>query len=231
VQEATEVSEKEPDESAEVAGLQEGGALARAASRALPLVQERRGTQLRDTRGVARRLTTTAIDLFVRDGYDAVTINDIAVSAGVNRRTFFRYFPSKETLILDIWDQTNATLLHLIAEAAESEPLAALRAAVVAWCERYEDLLTGLADVSKQSRTLQSITMLHATEWEEKIGQALLRRFPELDHDVAEVSGIVAMGALRVGRKRVLRSGLRYPVAVEQVFAALIVDRSTALSR
>jgi hypothetical protein len=39
------------------------------------------------------------------------------------------------------------------------------------------------------------------------------------------------MGALRVGRKRVLRSGLRYPVAVEQVFAALIVDRSTALSR
>jgi AcrR family transcriptional regulator len=230
VQETTEVP-GEPQAATEAAGPQEDSALARAAGRVLPLVQERRGTQLRDTKGVARRLTTTAIDLFVRNGYDAVTINDIAASAEVNRRTFFRYFPSKETLILDIWDQTNATLLHLIADAAQSEPFAALSTAVVRWCEQYEDLLIGLAEVAEQSRTLSSITTLHATEWEEKIGQALLERFPELDRDVAEVSGIVALGAMRVGRKRVLESGLRYPTAVEQVFAALPVGRRTAVSR
>jgi AcrR family transcriptional regulator len=41
-----------------------------------------------------------AQDLFVAQGYDETTIDDIAAAAGLSRRTLFRYFASKEDLVL-----------------------------------------------------------------------------------------------------------------------------------
>jgi AcrR family transcriptional regulator len=196
-------------------------ALGRAASLALPLVQERRGTELRDTKGVARRLTTAAIGLFADRGYDEVTIQDIADAAEVNKRTFFRYFPTKETVVLDIWDQTNATLVELIEHVAADDVLDGLSAAVVAWCQQHEELLVGLGAITVQSRTLAALTMLHSAEWEEHIAEALLRRWPDLDRDVAAVAGVITMGSLRVSSQRILETGRSLPVETAQVFAAL----------
>lgn len=45
------------------------------------------------------RLQRCAIELFVQKGYDATTVNEIAVAAGVSHMTFFRYFPSKEAVV------------------------------------------------------------------------------------------------------------------------------------
>src|ERR1700685_488147 len=48
-----------------------------------------------------RRITSraelehVAFELFDRQGFEGTTIDDIAVAAGIGRRTFFRYFPSK----------------------------------------------------------------------------------------------------------------------------------------
>lgn len=36
-----------------------------------------------------------AFELFARQGFDHTTVDDIAQAAGIGRRTFFRYFPSK----------------------------------------------------------------------------------------------------------------------------------------
>jgi TetR/AcrR family transcriptional regulator, regulator of mycofactocin system len=52
-------------------------------------------------RGGRRRVTSraelehVAFDLFGRQGFERTTIDDIARAAGIGRRTFFRYFPSK----------------------------------------------------------------------------------------------------------------------------------------
>ena len=40
-------------------------------------------------------LEQVAFDLFAVNGFEQTTIEDIAVAAGIGRRTFFRYFPSK----------------------------------------------------------------------------------------------------------------------------------------
>ena len=40
-------------------------------------------------------LEQTAFTLFAANGFDETTVDDIAVAAGIGRRTFFRYFPSK----------------------------------------------------------------------------------------------------------------------------------------
>lgn len=41
-----------------------------------------------------------AIDLFRRKGYDETTVDDICSSAGISPRSFFRYFASKEEVVL-----------------------------------------------------------------------------------------------------------------------------------
>ena len=40
-------------------------------------------------------LEHVAFDLFDRQGFERTTVDDIARAAGIGRRTFFRYFPSK----------------------------------------------------------------------------------------------------------------------------------------
>lgn len=41
------------------------------------------------------QLEQAAFALFERQGFDETTVDDIATAAGIGRRTFFRYFPSK----------------------------------------------------------------------------------------------------------------------------------------
>ena len=47
------------------------------------------------------RLTECALDLFERQGFEATTVGQIAAAAQVTPMTFFRYFPTKESVLLD----------------------------------------------------------------------------------------------------------------------------------
>lgn len=49
--------------------------------------------------GAKGRLQDAALQLFVRHGYEAVTITQIAEAAGLTRRSFFRYFPDKREIL------------------------------------------------------------------------------------------------------------------------------------
>ncbi len=47
------------------------------------------------------RLTECALDLFDRQGFEATTVGQIAAAAQVTPMTFFRYFPTKESVLLE----------------------------------------------------------------------------------------------------------------------------------
>ena len=48
-----------------------------------------------------------AIELFRIHGYDRVTINQICKAADVSKTTFYYYYPAKDALIADFYDQVN----------------------------------------------------------------------------------------------------------------------------
>src|SRR5271155_5131612 len=51
-------------------------------------------------RRVAREIEERALACFARDGYHQVTVQEIAHAAGIHERTFFRYFASKDDVML-----------------------------------------------------------------------------------------------------------------------------------
>lgn len=71
-----------------------------------------------------------ALRLFNEQGYAETSVDQIAAAAEVSPSTFFRYFPTKDDVVLsDFMDQR--TMQLLIDAPAELEPLAALRHAVI----------------------------------------------------------------------------------------------------
>ncbi len=58
--------------------------------------------------------------LFVEQGYDATTVEQIARTAGVSHMTFFRYFATKDAVILD--DGFDPTIAAAVAATSASLP-------------------------------------------------------------------------------------------------------------
>ncbi|WP_062980018.1 TetR family transcriptional regulator [Nocardia flavorosea] len=89
-------------------------------------------TGLRDlrTQEIRKHLTEVALRLFDDNGYDAVSVDNIAAIAGVSQRTFFRYFQSKDDLVLQYERSLHARLLAALAQRPPEEgPVTALRSA------------------------------------------------------------------------------------------------------
>ena len=52
-----------------------------------------------------RRLYATAISLIAERGYEAATLRDVAARAGVSVGLLYRYFPSKRSIVLALYDE------------------------------------------------------------------------------------------------------------------------------
>lgn len=71
--------------------------------------------------------------LFDAEGFDSVTVDRIAAEAGISARTFFRYFASKEDLLLQYQRAIDERLLGALAARPPCEgAVAALRQAYIA---------------------------------------------------------------------------------------------------
>ncbi|MGK5533243.1 TetR family transcriptional regulator [Streptomyces sp. URMC 129] len=59
-------------------------------------------------------IVEAAFELFLSRGFEQTTIDDIVALAGVGRRSFFRYFPSKETVVFPDHDRCLADMTRLL---------------------------------------------------------------------------------------------------------------------
>src|SRR6266536_2598775 len=98
-------------------------------------------------RDVRAGLTAAAIDLFLANGYDATTADDIAEAAGVARRTFFRYFRAKEDAVFPDHDECLAKVQECLSTADPAEPplVAVTRAAHLVLAGYADDPATAVS--------------------------------------------------------------------------------------
>jgi AcrR family transcriptional regulator len=80
--------------------------------------------------GASERLQVAALELFGENGYEQVTIAEIARLAGVTERTFYRYFGDKREVLFAGAAELEATMVDAVART--SPPADAARLAAVA---------------------------------------------------------------------------------------------------
>jgi AcrR family transcriptional regulator len=76
--------------------------------------------------GMRDALVAAAVALFEERGFDATTIDDIVARAGVGRRSFFRYFPSKESVVFPDHEGALRRMSDFLADEAgfDQDPVA-----------------------------------------------------------------------------------------------------------
>ncbi|THA57622.1 TetR/AcrR family transcriptional regulator [Streptomyces sp. A1136] len=155
---------------------------------------EPRTTGLRESKKLRTRhhLAATAIELFLERGFDAVSVADVAAAAEVSKPTLFRYFPTKEDLVLDRFADHQDEAARVVRDReAGAGPVGALRAHFLA-ALADRDPITGLCD---HPNVLAFQGLLYATRsLESRIGHYTAREV-ELLAAVLREEGVAPLAA------------------------------------
>ena len=82
----------------------------------------------------------TALGIFAERGYDNVTVEDVAEACDLSRATIFRYFPTKEHLVVGLEPERLEDLREAFEERPADEAVfTSICHALVAVAQRYED--------------------------------------------------------------------------------------------
>src|SRR5271154_6346541 len=99
-----------------------------AADRTHPVAADDRGRRDRKKQATRRALRFAALELVAERGFAHVTVEDISEAADVATRTFFNYFPTKESAVIGADPERIEELqANLLARPPAESPLQALR--------------------------------------------------------------------------------------------------------
>jgi TetR/AcrR family transcriptional regulator, regulator of mycofactocin system len=141
-----------------------------------------------------RRSTTTdhisnvAIDLFAAQGFDEVSVDDVAEAAGIARRTLFRYYPSKNALPWGDFDVHLDHMRDLLDDVEPDVPIGqALRTALLAF-NSFDEAETARhrqrMRVILQTAALQAYSMTMYAGWRAVVAAFVARRLGAKSEDL-----------------------------------------------
>jgi mycofactocin system transcriptional regulator len=141
-----------------------------------------------------RRSTTTdhisnvAIDLFAAQGFDEVSVDDVAEAAGIARRTLFRYYPSKNALPWGDFDVHLDHMRDLLNDVEPDVPIGqALRTALLAF-NSFDEAETARhrqrMRVILQTEALQAYSMTMYAGWRAVVAAFVARRLGTKSEDL-----------------------------------------------
>jgi AcrR family transcriptional regulator len=146
-------------------------------------LRERKKQQTREV------IADAAMGLFMKRGFDHVTVAEIAEAADVSEKTVFNYFPTKEDLFFDEVDEREAAIVAAIEQRDTGESIpSALRRLQVANCGRWcSPGFAGFARLIEESPALQAKELEVMARLERTLAKALERELgiDELDANVA----------------------------------------------
>ena len=168
-------------------------------------LEKSEGLRARKRRQTRQRLAEAGLRLFLAQGYEETTLDQIAEAAGVSRRSIFHYFGQKEDILL-AWKSGlgEAIAAAILSESPDHPPLDAALAAMLKLAGRYQagDLIrierlqatTGKLDASnhaKYAEQEQAVLRAFATLWPAPERRARL-----------QLAAMAAIGALRLAMER-----------------------------
>lgn len=174
-----------------------------------------------------------AIDLFVEKGFDETTVDDIAQAAGTSRRSFFRYFESKNDLLAQPIVSYGSALVDAIGACpARYSPYEVLRHTVMAVAKRSAchprvKKVMGIVAKYPAAREAQAARI---AELQERTAEAFAHRYKRglKNQLTARVLAALTLSLLGVVFQTWFEAGqARIEAAVDQVLATV---RDVALS-
>jgi AcrR family transcriptional regulator len=178
---------------------------------------------------VRDELMDAALKLLAYRGFDETTIDQIVAAAGVSRRTFFRYFRSKEDVIIEFLSGLGQKLAGALAERPAAEPpLVALRRALDVFADTYgahEEKSLRLATITLTTPALLARYLERQAQWRAEAAGVLAARMgvdAATDPRPALAAGVgfAAFDTALAGWVRE-KGGKRLPDAIDETFAAL----------
>jgi AcrR family transcriptional regulator len=143
-------------------------------------MEKRASLRERKKEATRRVLLATANRHFHESGFEATTIDAICDEVGVSRRTFFRYFPSKEALVFPNRVERLQRFLAFLQHAPHGEnPFDTLRRAARVFAAEY---MENREQLIVQQKLIQGAPELVAMEheidcdWEAAMAQAFRER-------------------------------------------------------
>jgi AcrR family transcriptional regulator len=115
------------------------------------------GLRARKKQATSTALQRSAIDLFLERGYDETTVQDITDAAGVSQRTFFRYYPTKDAVLLTEHARREREVAELLAGRPD-EPLGETAKAILELLA--QDIAERLELVRVQTRVFYTVPTL-----------------------------------------------------------------------
>ncbi|MBL1289400.1 TetR family transcriptional regulator [Streptomyces sp. NPDC057067] len=204
------------------------------------------GVNTRPAAGLAERkrqlvsdeLTEAALQLMARKGFDAVTVDEIVAAAGVSKRTFFRYFASKEDVVVQFLTAMGTGIHGALADRPAGEPPSvALRHAVqvpLAECAGHSERTLRVVRLILRTPALLARFLERQEQWREDLAAELARR--EGSGAEAGLHDRLAAGTALVAFNTVLRSwcdgdGAEDPAALTDRAFAVIAPALDASGR
>jgi AcrR family transcriptional regulator len=126
------------------------------------------------------RLQAAALSLFAENGYDGTTIAQIAERAGLEKRSFFRYFPDKREVLFGGGEALSESLSQTI--TAQPPAVAAWGAAVAALVRSGEvlavdrDLSRARREIIGRNGELREREVLKSAQLEQLVRTLLIER-------------------------------------------------------
>lgn len=155
------------------------------------------------TRDIARaavraQLAKVALELFQREGFEKVTLDDLAASAGVSRSTFLRYFGTKEEAVLAAFDAHGDQAADALrARPADEDDWTALRHALDTVVARYREDPTRALATTRLVRDTPALCARQLEKqhgWRPALARALAERAGSSADPSAGSSGVATLG-------------------------------------
>ncbi|RMN52913.1 TetR family transcriptional regulator [Pseudomonas amygdali pv. hibisci] len=145
-----------------------------------------------------RELSNLGFELFLKQGFTHTTIEQIVEPLGVARRTFFRYFKTKEDLIFLWHDEKTVELVdELKRRPSHERPLDAVRQTLATTLLRYDanpDMAFALVRLLKETPALLAKECEKRMERELSLAAALVER--ESEAGLSMLKARIIVGAM-----------------------------------